>query len=401
MSVFLSLRTARTLCTTTTTTVAGTGTAAASSLQKQQHILERVKQERDPEKLYLLFKANTHNRVLLENRFAYQDAVSRLAGARRFDLVERLLEDQATLPHCRRRQAFLARLILLYGHAGMPDHALRAFRRLPSPPPTKSFNATLTALALCRRFDDLLMFFYEVPSSLGLSPDLFSYNILIKALCDMGALDSAFLLLADMEKHAELSPDVVSYTTLLSAFYKSGNGKMADAIWNRMVIKGVRPNVATFNVRIQYLINRRKNWQARNMMRKMVSMGLRPDDATYNLIIKGFCVVGNLEMAKKYFFGMANFGYKPNSRIYQTMIHYLCGEGGELGLAFTLCKESMARNWFPNVNTIYKLLDGLASDPENGERVKEIIEMVRKRAPSYSVQELKAFQTYLTRYGAK
>ncbi|CAN6465746.1 unnamed protein product [Victoria cruziana] len=396
MLVFLTLHTARTLCTTAT----ATGIAAPSFL-KQQHILDRVKQERDPENLCLLFKANTHNRVLAENRFAYQDAISRLAGAHRFDLVERLLEDQAALPHCQRRQAFLARLILLYGRAGMPDHALRAFRRLPSPPSIKSFNATLTALAICRRFDDLLMFFYETPPSLRLSPDLFSYNILIKALCDIVALDSAFLILANMEKHAGLSPDVVSYTTVLSAFYKSGNGKMADAIWNRMVMKGVRPTVATFNVRIQYLINRRKSWQARNMMRKMVSTGISPDNVTYNLIIKGFCIVGYLEMAKKYFFGMASFGYKPNSRIYQTMIHYLCCEGGDLKLAFRLCKESMTRNWFPNVGTIYKLLEGLANGPENREKLKEIIKMVRRRVPSYSMQELSAFQTYLARYGAK
>ncbi|KAL3511879.1 hypothetical protein ACH5RR_024596 [Cinchona calisaya] len=64
--------------------------------------LVKLKKERDPEKLFNLFKANAHNKVVIENRFAFEDMVSPLAGAGRFDYIENLLEQQKTLPQGRR-----------------------------------------------------------------------------------------------------------------------------------------------------------------------------------------------------------------------------------------------------------------------------------------------------------
>ena len=51
----------------------------------------KLKNEQDPEKLFHLFEANAHNRLVIENRFAFEDTVSRLAGAGRFDYIEHLL----------------------------------------------------------------------------------------------------------------------------------------------------------------------------------------------------------------------------------------------------------------------------------------------------------------------
>lgn len=39
--------------------------------------LIKIKKERDPEKLFHLFKSNAHNRLVVENRFAFEDTVSR------------------------------------------------------------------------------------------------------------------------------------------------------------------------------------------------------------------------------------------------------------------------------------------------------------------------------------
>ncbi|PON50952.1 hypothetical protein PanWU01x14_219630 [Parasponia andersonii] len=35
----------------------------------------KLKAERDPEKLFHLFKANAHNRIVIENRFAFEDTL--------------------------------------------------------------------------------------------------------------------------------------------------------------------------------------------------------------------------------------------------------------------------------------------------------------------------------------
>ncbi|XP_008806181.1 pentatricopeptide repeat-containing protein At1g80150, mitochondrial [Phoenix dactylifera] len=356
--------------------------------------LLKIKTERDPEKLFQLFKANAHNSLVVENRFAFEDTVSRLAGAHRFDLIEHLLEHQKTLPQGR-REGFIVRILVLYGKAGMPDHALRTFHQMHlfgCLRTVKSFNATLKVLSEAHRFDNVRMFFDEIPAKYGIELDVISYNTVIKVMCDMGSLNSAYLVMVEMEK-AGLKPDVVTYTTLISAFYKHGQGEIGDGLWNLMAIRGCSPNLATFNVRIQYLINRRRAWQANSLIRRMYVSGIKPDELTYNLIIKGFCMMGELEMAKRIFYAMHGRGCKPNSKIYQTMVHYLCKEG-DFDLAFRLCKDSMERNWFPSVDTIDKLLKGLMTISKD-RNAREIMKLVKART-SYSADQMKSFLDILS-----
>ncbi|KAJ0986978.1 hypothetical protein J5N97_005334 [Dioscorea zingiberensis] len=357
--------------------------------------LIKIKEERDPEKLFNLFQSNASNRLVVENRFAFEDTVSRLAGARRLDLVEQLLEHQKALPQGR-REGFIVRIIMLYGKAGMPDHALKTFDQMPlfgCPRTVKSFNATLQILSQARKFDKVHMLFDDASMKYGIELDEISYNIVVKGLCEMGSLDSAYLLMVGMEK-AGLKPGVVTYTTLMAAAYKSNRREIGDGLWNLMVVKGCSPNLATFNVRIQYLINRRRGWQANDLMHKMLGTGIKPDELTYNLIIKGFCMMGELEMAKRVFYALHGRGCKPNSKIYQTMVHYLC-KAREFDIAFRLCKDSMEKNWFPSIDTIDSLLKGLMEISKD-RNAREIIKLIRGRVPPYPAGELEAFETILS-----
>ena len=120
-------------------------------------VLVRIKTERDPVRLYELFRDNAHSRVLVENRFAFEDAVGRLAGARRNDLVEKILEQHKALPQGR-REGFVVRVIGLYGKARMPEHALRTFKEMEMygcPRTAKSLNATMMVLMQSRLFDEV------------------------------------------------------------------------------------------------------------------------------------------------------------------------------------------------------------------------------------------------------
>ncbi|XP_057967170.1 pentatricopeptide repeat-containing protein At1g80150, mitochondrial [Malania oleifera] len=318
----------------------------------EEPALIKLKAERDPEKLFNLFKANAHNRLVIENRFAFEDTVSRLAGAHRFDYIEHLLEHQKSLPQGR-REGFIVRIIMLYGKSGMTKHALDTFydmhlfgcRRT-----VKSFNAALTVLAQARDLGAIEAFLREVPWKYGVELDIFSVNIVIKAFCGMGILDKAYLVMVEMETLG-VEPDVITYTTLISAFYKKNRCEIGNGLWNLMLLKGCLPNLATFNVRIQFLVTNGRAWQANSLMGIMHHLGIRPDEVTYNLVIKGFCLAGYLEMAQRVYSAFCGRGYKPNLKIYQTMIHYFC-KGGEFGFAYTMCKDSMKRNWFPNVGSI-------------------------------------------------
>ncbi|KAK8592696.1 hypothetical protein V6N13_063265 [Hibiscus sabdariffa] len=335
-----------------------TNTSATCSKQPpkaiplQESALSKLKAERDPDKLFALFKANAHNKLVIENRFAFEDMVDRLAGARCFDYIEHLLEHQKTLPQGR-REGFIVRIIMLYGKAGMVKHAIDTF--------------------------------YDM--------HLYGFNIVTKAFCEMDSLDSAYLFVVQMAKQG-IKPDVITYTTLISTSYKKNRCEIGNGLWNLMVYKGCRPNLTAFNVRIQYLINRRRAWQANDTMRLMLKIGIDPDEVTYNLVIKGFCQTGYLEMAKRVYSSLeCRSEYKPNVKIFQTMIHYLC-KGGEYNLAYTRCKDCMSKNWFPNVDTIHSLLQGLM---KNGQlsKAKMIMTLVRSRIPPFSSTQLDSLQSVL------
>ncbi|CAN7123736.1 unnamed protein product [Brassica rapa subsp. narinosa] len=359
----------------------------AESNQEEAPALVKLKSERDPEKLFNLFKANATNHLVFENRFAFQDTVSRLAGARRFDFIEDLLEHQKTLPQGR-REGFIVRIIMLYGKAGMTKHALDTFFSMDSygcKRSVKSFNAALKVLTLKPDLHTIQDFLLHAPSKYGVVMDAFSFNIAIKSVCDMGFLDKASLVMKEMEKSG-LKPDVVTYTTLISAFYKHDRYVIGNGLWNHMVLKGCKPNLTTFNVRIQFLVNRGRAWDANDLLMLMPKLQMEPDNVTYNMVIKGFFVAGFPEMAERVYTAMHGKGYKPNVKIYQTMIHYLC-KAGKFDLGYTMCKDCMRKKWYPNLDTVGVLVDGLVKKGQL-DQAKLIMELVHKRVPPFSSKQL-------------
>ncbi|KAF3320162.1 pentatricopeptide repeat-containing protein [Carex littledalei] len=356
----------------------------------------RMKKERDPEKLFSLFQSNAQNRIVVENRFIFEDMVSRLAGAQRLDLIQQIFECQIGLPQGR-REGFVMRIIALYGRANMPDHAVKTFQEMHlfgCKRTVKSFNATLKVLSQASRFHELCQLFNNAPQIYGIQLDEISYNTLIKVMCEMGSLDSAYRVMLEMGKSG-VKPDVVTYTTLISAFYKNNLRKIGDGLWNLMRLRGCNPTLATYNVRIQYLINRHRTFEANYLVRTMHKLGIKPDEVTYNLIIKGFFIKGEVKMANNVFYSMSRRGCEPNRKIYQTMVHYLCEER-DFGLAFRLCKKSMERNWYPSVDTIRKLLKGLIAVSKDI-NASEIMRLVVRRIPRYSSEEIMSFQEIVSR----
>ncbi|KAE8714712.1 Pentatricopeptide repeat-containing protein [Hibiscus syriacus] len=365
------------------------------ALPLQESALSKLKAERDPDKLFALFKANAHNKVVIENKFVFEDIVDRLAGARRFDYIEHLLEHQKTLPQGR-REGFIMRIIMLYGKARMVKHAIDTFYDMHlygCKRTVKSFNAALMVMIQTHDIRAIEEFVTNAKSKFDIELDAYTINIVTKALCEMDSLDSAYLVMGQTEKLG-INPDVITYTTLISASYKKNRCEIGNGLWNLMVYKGCRPNLATFNVRVQYLINRRRAWQANDTMRLMQKTGIDPDEVTYNLVIKGFCQAGYLEMAKRVYSSLECCSeYKINVKIFQTMIHYLC-KGGEYNLAYTRCKDCMSKKWFPNVDTIHSLLQGLVKNGQLG-KAKMIMTLVRSRIPPFSSTQLYSLQLVL------
>ncbi|KAK9742702.1 hypothetical protein RND81_03G192200 [Saponaria officinalis] len=356
--------------------------------------LIKLKNERNPDRLFQLFKENARNRVVVENRYAFEDTVSRLAGAGRYDYIEDLLEDQKALPQGR-REGFIVRIIMLYGRAGMVKQAVDTFYNMHlfrCKRTVKSLNATLKVLTQARDLEAISSFLKEAPCEFGVELDVISMNIVVSAFCRMGVLDKAYLVTVEMEKQG-IKPDVVTFTTLISAFYKCGRWEIGNGLWNLMVFKGCFPNVATFNARIQFLVSRGRAWSANDLLLLMEKLGIPPDEITYNLVIKGFFEAGFLDMAMRVYSALHGRGCKANLQIYQTMVHYLC-KAGHFDSAYNMCKECLKKNWTINVGTICVLLKGLKS-VGSVHNAWMIIGLVEKRRPPFPVTQLDAFKSIL------
>ncbi|EOA35255.1 hypothetical protein CARUB_v10020417mg [Capsella rubella] len=396
----LSLRTIRRFCHSSSSVALGIASSSRVSSESNQiqpleePALVKLKSERDPEKLFKLFQANATNRLVIENRFAFEDTVSRLAAARRLDFIELLLEHQKTLPQGR-REGFIVRIIILYGKAGMTKQALDTFYNMDlhgCKRTVKSFNAALQVLSFKPDLHTIRDFLRDAPSNYGIDIDAVSFNIAIKSFCDLGILDGAYMAMRQMEKSG-LQPDVVTYTTLISAFYKHERCVIGNGLWNLMVLKGCKPNLTTFNVRIQFLVNRRRAWDANDLLLLMPRLHVEPDNITYNMVIKGFFLARFPEMAERVYTAMHGKGYKPNLKIYQTMIHYLC-KAGNFDLAYTMCKDCMRKKWYPNLDTVEMLLNGLVKKGQL-DQAKLIMTLVHKRVPPFRSKQLVSLKSIL------
>ncbi|KAK4778591.1 hypothetical protein SAY86_006119 [Trapa natans] len=136
----------------------------------------------------------------------------------------------------------------------------------------KSFNATPGVLAQTQDLGAIESFISEMPSMSRIELDVISLNIVIKALCEMCVLDWAYIIMVEMGR-VGIRPDVITYTTLMSAFYKGNWWEVGNGLWNLLVLKGCSPNLATFNVRVQYLVNRYRAWEAYWFLALMKKLG--------------------------------------------------------------------------------------------------------------------------------
>jgi pentatricopeptide repeat protein len=126
----------------------------------------------------------------------------------------------------------------------------------------------------------------------------------------------------------------------------------------------------------------------------MRRIGVTPDEVTIVLVIKGFFLAGYHEMAVMIFYGLRRKGYKTSANIYQTMIHYLC-KREDFDQAYTMCKDSMRKNWYPSVGTVFMLLEGLKRFGKI-DKAKEIVALAESRKPPFYSGYLASMQSMLS-----
>lgn len=322
------------------------------------------------------FKKSSGSKRFRSSYGAYEKAVLTLARAKKFSLIEDILEHQKQFSEIS-KETFAVRLITLYGKAGMFEHAYKLFNEMPKlncERTVMSFNALLSACINSKQFDKIDGFLQELPGSLGISLDVVSYNTIIHLFCEMGSLDSALLALDEMEK-VGLEPNLITFNILLFAFYQNGSYADGEKIWELMKKRNVAPNIRSYNAKLRGLVLENRMTDAVELIDEMRTNGIKPDVFTFNSLINGFCNAGNPEEAKRWYREIVQNDVPPVRATYMSLIPFLV-QKGDFEMATKLFKEVYSRRWTIERALLQQLLEGLVKESKI-EEATELAELTK------------------------
>ncbi|XP_078442939.1 tetratricopeptide repeat (TPR)-like superfamily protein [Wolffia australiana] len=235
-------------------------------------------------------------------------------------------------------EKMLAALIEGYGLAGIPQEAVKIFRRMPElgvARGVRSYEAFFKAILRSGRAMMAKRYFNQMLRE-GVEPTIFTFNTLIWGFCLCRRMATAARFFS-AAKDRGVSPDAVTYNTLLGGWVRCG--KLGDA---------------------------------QKVFEEMAQAGLAPNSISYSLLIKGCVVAGELEAALQLYAKMGDKGIRPTEQTYAALLPGLCVEPGRLGEAKRLLDE-MAERRIPlrgAASAVLRLISGLCEAGRSDEALQ-------------------------------
>ncbi|KAF9350311.1 hypothetical protein BGX26_011487 [Mortierella sp. AD094] len=260
------------------------------------------------------------------------------------DLFSRLKDSPQTELHpgpedyCVLMQALVA-------HGRMPD-ALRILRELTEaanvPLTTQIYNVFLTQYARggqiekARRVLDRIIS-EKLPLVDG------SFNPLIRAYLEQEDYDKVEEIAELMKRHGIL-PSKATFNIMINSTKNSGNLPGAMALYERMIVEGVEPDVWTYNTLLDILIGRlapvQDSYRNKGYLREvtdeqfqeyvpriekllleMKARGVKPDVVTYGKLIHQYVLLRDIEQAEMLLHEMVKSGISPNGFALNTLMN--------------------------------------------------------------------------------
>ncbi|KAG2267945.1 hypothetical protein Bca4012_070309 [Brassica carinata] len=345
-----------------------------------RHVLSLLRTENNPDRILEICRSASltpdHHHL---HRVAFSVAVATLSSDKHFAAVSHLLDGFIKSQPNPKSESFAVRVIILYGRANMLDRSLQTFHdleRYEIQRTVKSLNALLLACLTARDYEEAKRVYSETPKRYGIEPDLETYNRIIKALCESNSTSSSYSIVAEMERR-RVKPRASTFGLMIGGFYKEEKYDEVRRVLRLMRDFGVHVGVATYNVMVRCLCERKRTREAKALLCGVMSSRMRPNSVTYSLLIHGFCSEGDLDEAMSVFEVMVKSGCKPGSECYFDLIRCLC-KGGDFETALVLCRESMEKNWVPSFSVMRWLVHGLVGSNKVDE-AREVIAQVKDK----------------------
>ncbi|CAN1231209.1 Pentatricopeptide repeat-containing protein At2g32630 [Linum perenne] len=158
---------------------------------------------------------------------------------------------------------------------------------------------------------------------------VYSLTIVIDGLCRRGSVARAKELMVEMSVKG-IRPNVITYNTILNGYVKRKDPVGVEEILKLMKTDNVAYNAATYTMLIEYFGDSGEAEEAERafaLFDELSEKGLAPNTHTYGALIEGVCKVGQMEATTILLSKMQGQGLDMNQRIFNTLIDGYCKLG--------------------------------------------------------------------------
>ncbi|KAL5726876.1 hypothetical protein ACHQM5_000124 [Ranunculus cassubicifolius] len=169
-----------------------------------------------------------------------------------------------------------------------------------------------------------------------------------------------------------LSPDVRNCNRILTVLRDRDLGRKAREIYTVMSTSGIQATVVTYNILLDSFCKEGEVQEALDLREEMINRGASPTLVTCNTFVNGFSKWGRMTEAREEFTNILSRNLVPDIVSYNSLIYGYC-RIGNLEEAFLLFDELRSKHLVPTVVTYNTLVDGLCrlGDLESAQALKE------------------------------
>ncbi|CAN4117229.1 unnamed protein product [Withania somnifera] len=368
-----------------------------SAVVLPKHVAAVLKCQKNPLRALEIFNLVKKEHGFSHNLFTYKCMVEKLGYFGEFKAMEDVIEESRQKIDNRLLEGMYITAIRGYGKKGKVQQAVDLFDKMDfynCHPSLHSYNTIMNILVehgYVKQAHKVYMKMMET----GISPDVYTYTIRIKSFCRTNRPHVALRLFNNMlDQGCEFNNAVVACCTVIGGFYQVNCRVEACELFDEMLTLGITPNVSTFNKLIictlckkgdvqesERLLNKilkrgvfpnlftcnllirglSENGQLNEAARMLEALRKEADVVTYNTLISGLCKNSKVAEAESYLRKMVNCGFDPDAFTYNTIIGAYC-KLGMIHKAEIILNNAVSKGFVPDEFTICSLIYGLCQD---------------------------------------
>ncbi|KAL5550808.1 hypothetical protein UlMin_000984 [Ulmus minor] len=217
---------------------------------------------------------------------------------------------------------------------------------------TDEFNVLLRAFCTQRQMKEARSVFHKIFSRF--SPDKKSMNILLLGFKESGDVISVELFYHEMVRRG-FKPNVVTYNIRIDAFCKVGSFGEGLRLLEEMERENVSPTLETITTLIHGAGVARNPTKARQLFEELPLRNLHPDAGVYNALMSSLIRCNDVQSAAALMDDMGEKHIDPDHMTYHTLFFGLIRKTG-FEVVSQLYHKMIERNFVPRTRTVVMLM---------------------------------------------